>query len=342
MTRPFKTIGIIGEGRMGTNLFHHIAGFGFTMRWLVSPSADLEKIRKSWAKKVSRGIAAGIIGKEEGLMMEQAVIDSDRAALHDCDLIIEAIPEDLEQKTALFAELEQALSPGCILTSNSSSILPSRLCKSPSMHTRMAGLHFFYPVSMRNMAEVVLPEGAHPSVADSLQEFLRSIGHMALLQREPHVFLLNRLFLEFQLEAWQIVSEGELTAVEVDRLIHDSFFPLGAFECFDAVGLDIITPSVRNYAALAQDSRKFESLLERLDGMVAAGKLGMKTGEGFFQYGEDESSADIVDRTPDPAVLATAEDRLRNALNQATGLFVRTSGCDREELEKAFRIFTGN
>lgn len=340
MSGKIRTAGVAGEGRMGTSLFHYIAGFPFEMRWLVSGQADQEKPGKAWSKKIARGVSAGIISRDDAARMDRAVISRDLRILHDCDLVIEAVTEDKDIKRELFTRLDAVVSPDCILATNSSSILPSCLIPSDSRASCMVGLHFFYPVALKDIVELIIPETVSSEVRESLKVFLKTIDRNYLYQNEKNAFAVNRIFLEFQLEAWKIAEEGLLSPAAIDTLIRERFFPLGAFECFDNVGMDIIAPSIRNYLENDPDKSRFDTLLNRIDELNAAGKLGRKSGEGFFTYSQDSPlpHPSLNDLQPQAAV---AESSLRVALEQATEKFAALSLCSKAELEEAVGIMAG-
>ena len=165
-------VGIIGEGKMGTNLFHYIAGFPFDMHWVVSHDADLAVIRKGWSKKVLRGLNADIITHEQAVRMEKAIISDDINILSGCELVIEAIPENLEVKQNLFKLIDPVIPSSAILSSNSSSILPSALIPSDQRAEKTIGLHFFYPAGLKNIVELIVTGRTSENTVVAAKEFL--------------------------------------------------------------------------------------------------------------------------------------------------------------------------
>jgi 3-hydroxyacyl-CoA dehydrogenase len=341
MCGSVKIVGIIGEGKMGTNLFQFISGFPFEMRWIVSPDADTEKISRAWFKKVLRGLNADIIDVPASERMNRAVITSDPGTIHDCDLIIEAVTEDEQAKIELFRQVDRIASAACIFASNSSSILPSALVPSERRKGHVIGLHFFYPASLKNIVELIVPEGTSNEVIRSAKEFLQVIGRNYLLQNDENAFLLNRVFLEFQLEAWQISTEGLMTPAEVDALIHEKFFPLGAFECFDAVGIDVMLPAIRNYTGRYENKEKYQDLLTVLETMKREGRLGMKSGGGFYNHDEDQPvSRDGLITIPED-VQRSVEYRLRKALENAVERLSANPAFSTEQFLQGLREYSG-
>ena len=147
--REIKTIGIIGEGKMGTNLFYYLLDFGFSIIWVCSEEADIEKIIKSFNKKLKRSLDTGIMDETSCSKVKvNTIITNDLLQLHQCDLIIEAVSEDLTIKKRLFKDLDRIVNKDCIFASNSSSFIPSELLASEYRKDKLVGLHFFYPVSL--------------------------------------------------------------------------------------------------------------------------------------------------------------------------------------------------
>ena len=200
-----KNIGIIGEGKMGTNLLYYLLDLDFNLTWICSQDADLEKLRRTFNKRLIRTLEAGIIDEKRfQSIQERMTISSTLEDVATCELIIEAINEELQAKRKLFRVLDTIASPGCIFTSNSSSINPSTLIPSENRKDKFAGLHFFYPVTLKNIVEVILlPESSRETVQE-LTTFLESIHHRFLILEEKDSFILNRIFLHFQMKLFYL------------------------------------------------------------------------------------------------------------------------------------------
>lgn len=334
-------VGIIGEGRMGTNLFHYISGFSYEMRWIVSPDADVDKLRRTWSKKVLRNLNADIIDGATTDRLNRAVITTDTEALCDCGLVIEAIPEEIALKKRLFTRLESIVTPDCILASNSSSILPSLLVPSEKKASSVIGLHFFYPVALKNIVELVVTKQTSPEVITTAKVFLSDIGRRYFLQPEDHAFLFNRIFLEFQSAVWKMVADGLFSAKQMDQLVHQRFFPLGVFECFDAVGLDVMLPAIRHYSVDFPSGTDHTALIGTLESMVADGRLGVKSGTGFFDYTHETDTGEDLLLNVSPDTLAQAEEHLRMILHDAIEQFSRGLPDSIEEISAGLREYLG-
>jgi 3-hydroxyacyl-CoA dehydrogenase len=331
-----KNIGIIGEGKMGTNLLYYLLDMDFTLTWICSTDADLEKIKKSFNKRLNRSLEAGIIDETryQGIL-DRITISAFPDDLASCELIIEAICENLEAKRELFRVADRIASPDCILTSNSSSINPSRLVPSDSRKERFAGLHFFYPIGLKDIVEIIVAEETSKETLKILTSFLKSIGRRFLILEEKNSFILNRIFLQFQNDAFLLVKDKKASFQQIDRIVREHFFPTGVFEFFDSVGLDVMLASIRNYSKEDPDEKKYKPLIGKLEEFVSAGLLGLKTKGGFY--------TDAV--TPDPGYPendATVIETLRSSYTRAFRRFQDASGIPPKELKSAMDEYFGS
>ena len=278
-------VGIAGSGKMGADLFLYLMDHDFSLSWLCLDETEAQKATAAFRSRLERKTAFGEIGEEARRRVEgSTVIGCKPECLAGCDLVIEAIPEDRDLKAGLFLALDAAVGKECVLTSNSSSILPSRICP-PGRGERFAGLHFFYPVRLKAVVELIAPSACGAAAVGLIKDFVTRIGKIPLVLSEEGGFILNRVFLDFQAQAYRILEEGRLDIEEIDGLVRESLFPVGVFEFLDAVGIDVILNAVREYTRDDPVRRAFcRPWLRRMEGMVATGSLGMKSGKGFYLY----------------------------------------------------------
>jgi len=271
---------------MGTNLLYYLLDMDFCLTWICSGEADLEKLRKNFTKRLGRSLEAGIIDENrlQGIL-ERIKISNKAEDVATCELIIEAITEDLEAKQQLFRVLDMIASPECIFTSNSSSIHPSALIPSDNRRAKFAGLHFFYPIALKDIVEVIVTPETSKATLEQITSFLDSIRRRFLLLEEKDSFILNRIFLDFQNEAFLLVKEKKASLQQIDRIVKDQFFPTGVFEFFDSVGLDVMLASVKNYVRNDPKEEWYDQLIIQLQELVSAGRLGTKTKGGFYGKG---------------------------------------------------------
>lgn len=288
-------VGIIGEGKMGTGIFHYLLDYPFELAWLCSREADLEKLNRQFGKRIRRALEAGIIDQGRFDRLATSRISKDRTALQSCDLIIEAVPEIRELKQELFSQLDTIVNPGAIFASNTSSVKLSEIAPAGKRKGQFTGLHFFYPVPLKNIVEFTVTADTTGDTVGSVEQFLHEIRRRFITLDEKSSFMLNRIFLDFQNEAFLIVRSGHCSYNQMDQLVKKHIFPFGVFDFCDSVGLDTMLSSIRNYICDYPHKSYYAGFIEVLEGLVGQGKLGVKTQEGFFQYPAGEFTGELPD-----------------------------------------------
>jgi 3-hydroxybutyryl-CoA dehydrogenase len=315
MSREIKSIGIIGEGKMGTNLFYYLMEFGFSIVWLVSENADIDKLQKSFQKKVKRSFETGLINTDrKEFLIRNMIITKELTNLATCDLIIEAISENKDHKKDFFTKIDAIVNPNSIFTSNSSSINPSELIPSVTRQPQFAGLHFFYPVQLKNIVELIITDTTSEETKTRLIEFLEKINRNYLTLKEECSFILNRIFLDLQNEAYHLGSSGEISFSQMDQLVKNHFCSSGVFEFCDHVGNDIMLESVKNYTKYRPDAENYKSFMSLLEKLVSEKKFGIKSGQGFYHYENGTSTATLNNDKNISGVQSEMVHRLRLAL----------------------------
>ena len=318
LSSTISSVCIIGEGKMGTNIFYYLVGFGFRLVWLVSRDADTEKLRQQFTRKINRSFEAGIIGKEAFDILEQTVISASPEAVADCDLIIETITENPELKLDLFLELDAIANQACIFSSNSSSVKPFLLSPGSERRKRFIGMHFFYPVALKNIVEVTFTTDTCLETRMVVESFLNNIRRRFITLDENNSFILNKIFLDVQNEAFLIVQKGHCSYIQIDQLVKTYLFPFGIFDFFDGVGLETMLCSIRNYIRDYPHKSCYSQLIETLSNLVSKGSLGMKTQKGFYNYPKEELAAD------EPINSAEIVDHLRQTwISSAKSFFAQ-------------------
>jgi 3-hydroxyacyl-CoA dehydrogenase len=339
-----KKIGVVGEGKMGTSIFLFLNGFNFQLIWLCSSEGEVEKVQKTVNKKTKLLFQCGVITEQEYVSKtESTKITASINDLHDCDLIIETITEDRDLKRKLFNTLNEVVKPGCIFTSNSSSIIPSILVPSENRKDKFAGLHFFFPVPVNQMVELVISSSISLETRKSLLFFITQIKKIPLLLSEDNAFILNKLFLDFQAGAFNIYQEGKLSYKEIDEIIKESFFPIGVFEFFDHVGIDIMLLSIKSYCQNSKNMEFYNPIIWKMEEMVLENKLGLKTKEGFYDY--TNLKAENADKKSNieniEAIKRDALDVLKKYFNNSIQNVINLKICSIEELRFAVKEYMG-
>ncbi|AZC34804.1 3-hydroxyacyl-CoA dehydrogenase [Pseudomonas chlororaphis] len=284
-TQPLQRIGLVGTGAMGRGIAQVMAMAGLKVFLFDARPGAAATAREQLATIFAQQIEKARITPQDAAaaMLNLEVVDS-LQALCDCQLVIEAIIEDLEAKQQLFRQLEEVLAPSAILASNTSSLSITAIasvCRHPE---RVAGLHFFNPVPRMRIVEVI--DGLATSVGARLQELVRAIGYYPARAKDSPGFIVNHAGRAFGTEALRILSEGVAPAWRIDALLRDSAgFAMGPFELLDLIGLDVSVPVMESvYRQFYEEPRYRPHPVLRL--MQAGGRLGRKSGQGFYLYDE--------------------------------------------------------
>jgi 3-hydroxybutyryl-CoA dehydrogenase len=317
---------ITGSGKMGTDIFYYLLQYPLDMVWLCLDEREKQLAETGFQKRLSRQLRTGIISDEEyNSTLNRTIITSDISCAADRDLVIEAIWENMEAKQKLFLKLDETLPPDAIMTTNTSSIPLVKLIPSEQRENHFAGLHFFFPIKLHNIAEInTLLFPGSPS-NNSIKNFLNTVDRKYILLNEGHHFLLNRLLLPLQNEAFSVFREGQASPEEIDFFVKMKLFPSGIFEFFDHVGIDIMLESVRNYSENFTDGNDYSDLISCFQKMVIAGKLGVKSGQGFYQYPRMQSNPEVKDKNSfsdqlEKAFFGTIQKVFNNNITNRSGL----------------------
>jgi len=205
--------------------------------------------------------------------------------LADADFIIEAVPENLDLKRRVFSELDAACSPGAILATNTSALSVSAIAEAVSRPERVAGMHFFNPVSMMRLVEVVRGARTSDETMSSVCALAEAIGKTPVRCADSAGFIVNRLLCAAMLEAARCEREGLMSRAEIDSALvkPDAGLPVGLFKMADQLGIDLIHKVMRILQDAFGDRFAPPEEVERL---IASGRLGVKSGKGFYDYGK--------------------------------------------------------
>jgi 3-hydroxybutyryl-CoA dehydrogenase len=235
-------------------------------------------------KSLDRAVAKGKLDEaQKGEILARLTGTTDIADLAEADLVIEAIVENLEIKTRTFAELDQTVQPQAIFASNTSSLTITELAAATDRTDRFIGLHFFNPVPVMKLVEIVRVLGTSDESVAAAQEFVRAVGKEPVLARDSSGFIVNRLLVPYLLDAIRAVEEGVGSVEDIDKAMQlGCGHPMGPLTLLDFVGLDT-TYYIANIMFEEYREKRFAPppLLKR---MVLAGHHGRKSGRGFYDY----------------------------------------------------------
>lgn len=292
---PIRTVGIVGAGTMGGGIAMSFAAAEIPVTLVDVSQEALESgvgtIRRNYAGSVSRG---SLTRERMEEMLGRIRTATDYAALSQADLIIEAAFEDLEVKRDIFRRLDQVAAPEAILATNTSTLDIDAIAAATGRPQNVVGTHFFSPANVMKLLENVRGKQSSPQAIATVMELGRRLGKVPVLAGNGDGFIGNRMLQFYSYEAEFLLEEGA-TPEQIDRVIESFGFAMGPLAVRDLAGNDVGL-LIRHSRKLPADERR-SPILERL---VAAGRLGQKSGKGFYRY---EGRA----RSTDPEVLALIE-----------------------------------
>ncbi|MDK9722037.1 MAG: 3-hydroxyacyl-CoA dehydrogenase [Rhodospirillales bacterium] len=292
-------IGIAGAGAMGRGIAQIAAAAGFQVLLFDAKEGAAQEACNALAATFAKLAEKGKMTRDEAAAASErlACVPPLSPELKSCSLIIEAIIERLDTKQTLFADLEKIVGEDCILASNTSSLSITAIasaCKNPQ---RVAGLHFFNPVPLMKVAELVAGLRTAPQTIKTLHDIVRRFGHAPVAAKDTPGFIVNHAGRGYGPEALRLLEEGVADAAVIDRILTEQAgFRMGPFELYDLVGLDVSAAVMETlYAQFFHEPRYRPSPLVR--SRIEAGLLGKKTGQGFYAYENGQ-----ILRPPEPAV----------------------------------------
>jgi 3-hydroxybutyryl-CoA dehydrogenase len=282
-----QDIGVVGAGFMGSGIAEAAARAGLRVRLYEPDESPLELSRTRIAASVERAVRGGKMDAEQGQDLQGRITwSTELHSLHGAELVIEAIREDEEIKRRTFRMLDDALDDSVILASNTSSIPIAGLAAATHRPTRVIGLHFFSPVPVMKLVEVVVALDTESLTIDRAEAFVRQIGKRPIRTKDRSGFIVNMLLVPYLMAAVRMYEDGFASREDIDEGMRlGCGHPMGPLSLCDFIGLDVL------YAvcdSLYDEFKRAEyappPLMKR---MVALGHLGRKTGRGFYQYGRD-------------------------------------------------------
>jgi len=314
---PVRKVGVVGAGTMGGGISMALLNAGLPVVLAEVSEAGLERglgaIRRNYEGSVQRG---RMTAAEVEARLQALEPTLDFARLADCDLVIEAVFEDMEVKSRVFAQLSAIVRPDAILASNTSYLDIDRLADAASRPERVLGLHFFSPANVMRLLEVVRAERTSPGTLATALQLARRIGKVAVVVGVAHGFVGNRMLSRRQEQANRLILEGALPW-DVDRVHTDFGMPMGPFQMADLAGLDLGWTRERSSGATVRE------ILCEMD------RRGQKTGAGFYDYDSDRKG------TPSPVV-----EKIVLEFSARAGI-ERRAISDREILERCLYPMIG-
>jgi 3-hydroxybutyryl-CoA dehydrogenase len=283
MYTSIQTIGVVGAGTMGSGIAQVAAQSGFATVLADLQPAMLEKARAGIQKNLQYLTDKQKITATEAEAILGRIQFTTELGQCQAEVVIEAIVEKMDAKLALFAELAAVNGPHTILATNTSSLSVDAIQQQVPGPERLVGLHFFNPAPLMKLVEVVQGSQTAVEVVEAAIALTKQLGKTPVLCKDAPGFIVNRVARPYYLEAMKLVEQGHATIENMDAALETAGFKMGPFKLMDLIGLDInFAVSTSVYEQLGQPDRLQPSPLQRQK--VAEGKLGRKTGEGFYVY----------------------------------------------------------
>ena len=280
-----RTVAVVGAGTMGHGIAYVASAAGYTVRLHDANEQALaraaERIGAAYEKAIQRGKSSS--AERDAGLARLSTPPTMRDALLGADLVIEAVPERVDIKQALFGEAETILDASAILATNTSSLSIASIADGLAHRERVIGMHFFNPVPVMKLVELIRSPATDERTVDRARIFVESLGKTAIVVGDTPGFATSRLGVVLGLEAIRMLEQGVASAEDIDRAMELGYnHPMGPLRLTDLVGLDVrLAIAEHLYRTIGGDTYAPPALLRR---MVNEGKLGKKTGEGFYRW----------------------------------------------------------
>ena len=276
------TVGVLGGGRMGAGIAHAFLTAGSVVALVERDQEQAAAAFGRLANAVHASVGRGAVNESTAEIIARVRISTSTRAFEACELVIEAVPEDVGLKLESLARIEAVVAPATVVATNTSSISVTELGAGLSNADRFLGLHFFNPVPASLLVEIVVGDETDPAVVTRAQGWVEAIGKTPVTVRDSPGFASSRLGLVIGLEAIRMLEEGVASAADIDAAMVLGYkFPVGPLRLTDIVGLDVRL-GIAEY--LYQHLGERFAPPQLLRDKVAAGELGRKTGRGFFDW----------------------------------------------------------
>ena len=280
-----KNVAVIGAGTMGNGIAHVLAQNNFSVNLIDVSQDQLDKAIDTIKKNLDRQISKNIISEEikNKTIRNISTVTSLKNGVQNASLVIEAATENIDLKLKIFKELDEAAPADCLLASNTSSISITKIASATKRPSQVIGMHFMNPVPVMQLVEVINGYATSTAVTETIVELSRKLGKIPALANDYPGFVANRILMPMINEAVYSLYEGVAGVAAIDTIMKLGMaHPMGPLQLADFIGLDVCF-SILNVLYNGFGNPKYAPC-PLLVNMVASGKLGIKTGEGFYSY----------------------------------------------------------
>jgi 3-hydroxybutyryl-CoA dehydrogenase len=279
-----RRVGVVGSGTMGSGIAQIFAQTGYSVILLDAIPEQLDRAAATIQKSLERLVKKGTLGAEQvPVILERITRTTKPEAAREAQIVIEAVPEDLNLKREVFVKLDEAVQGDCILASNTSSIPITALASSTRRPDRFIGMHFMNPVPVMQLVEIIRGHATSDETAAATERLARELGKTPVTVQDYPGFISNRVLMPMINEAVYCLMEGVAARDDIDTVMKLGMnHPMGPLTLADFIGLDVCLHIMEVLQdGLGDDKYRPCPLLRR---MVQAGYLGRKTGRGFYEY----------------------------------------------------------
>ena len=286
-----RRVGVVGLGTMGAGIAQVCMQAGVeTVGREVEP-AFAERGRATIDRYLERGVEKGRLTREEkDAALARLSLTTELGDLAGCDLVIEAVVEEVDVKRDVFSELDRLLEPDAILATNTSALSVTQIAAATARPERVVGMHFFNPAPVLPLVEVVRTELTDRAVFDAAYAFAERLGKQPIVCNDTPGFVVNRILIPLLNDCVRVIDEARVSPEDVDRAMRfGTSWPIGPCALIDLIGVDVHVHASEALWDALREPRMAPP--PRLVAMARAGQLGRKTGRGFFEYPEGRSSS---------------------------------------------------
>lgn len=309
MAREFKRVGVVGLGTMGAGIVEVFARNGLSVVAIDRDESSVRRGRGHVEQSTGRAVARGKLAEaDQAALLSRITFDTELKALADVDLVIEAVPEQLELKRAIFSALDEICQPTTILATNTSSLSVTEIAVTTSRPDKVVGVHFFNPAPVMKLVEVVRSVVTDPEVVTDIEAFVASLGKTDVTIGDRAGFIANALLFGYLNHAAAMFSERYASREDIDAAMKlGCGLPMGPLALLDLIGLDTAFEILDTMYKQSRD--RLHAPTPVFKQMITAGLLGRKVGRGFYTYDGPDSPNVVVDEHSAATKPVTAQSR---------------------------------